>query len=104
MIVVNQKPTTFQPVNITITDPTTLADFVGALSAYGKGKLKAKKSIRQAGLLEHYSGNARKTARTLVVALADAGVIPSAPDFGPGATGSVNEDMIGDDMDLEVAA
>jgi ABC-type uncharacterized transport system ATPase subunit len=100
-IVVNQKVASFQPVTLTITDPSTLADLIGALGAYGKGKTKAKKTIREAGLLDSYSGNARKTARTIVAALAEK-VGFDVPDFGYGVTGSINEELIEDDME-EVA-
>jgi hypothetical protein len=62
----------FQPITITLSTPTELADVIGALAAYGKGVVKAKKSIREAGLLSSYSGNARKTARSLVRQIASA--------------------------------
>jgi hypothetical protein len=83
----------FQPVTLTISDPVVLADVVGALGAYGKGKTKAKKTIREAGLEEFYSGNARKTARTLAATLAEAAGFNS-PEFGSGAAGSVDEAAI----------
>ena len=87
---VSQKEAKFEPITLTISSKQELADLVGALAAYGKGKTKAKKSIRQAGLLDSYSGNARKTARSIVVALAEAGGF-SVPDFG---SASVNDDLI----------
>jgi hypothetical protein len=80
----------FKPVSITFTTPQELADVVGALGAYGKGKTKAKKTIREAGLLDGYSGNARKTARSVVVALAEAAGF-DVPDFG---SASVNEELV----------
>jgi hypothetical protein len=70
----------FQPITITISSKQELADLVGALGAYGKGKTKAKKTIREAGLLESYSGNARKTARNTVRLLASVAGF-STPDF-----------------------
>jgi hypothetical protein len=86
-------PFSFTPVTITLTSPSELADVVGALTAYGKGKTKAKKSIREAGLASHYSGNARKTARTVVTAIAKQLNLPT-PNFGTGVTASVNESAI----------
>jgi hypothetical protein len=87
---ITQTNPAFQPVIITFDNPTELADVVGALAAYGKGKTLAKKSIRQAGLIEHYSGNARKTARSVVVALAEAGGF-DVPDFG---SAKINDELV----------
>lgn len=62
-----QKPSQFAPVTITLTSQQEVADVLGALAAYGKGDgSKAKTAIQEAGLTMHYSGNARKTARSLV--------------------------------------
>ena len=70
----------FQPVTLVIDSPEELADLVGALGAYGKGVSKALKTIREAGLEDDYSGNARKTARAIVRQLADE-VGFAVPDF-----------------------
>jgi hypothetical protein len=87
---VKQKSAKFEPITLTISSKTELADIVGALAAYGKGKTLAKKSIRQAGLLDAYSGNARKTARSIVVALAEEGGF-AVPDFG---RAKINDDLV----------
>jgi hypothetical protein len=55
-ITVNQPEPTFQPVTLVIESKTELANILGALVAYGQGKVYAEEGLKAIGLGDYYSG------------------------------------------------
>jgi hypothetical protein len=69
----------FVPVTVVLNTPADVANVIGALIAYGTGKVYAENSLKAIGLGDFYSGNVRKAARELADQLA-AEVGADSPD------------------------
>lgn len=69
---VEAAPVGFRTLTLTFDDAKEFTDAFGALYAYSRGRTKCGKLLREIGLGDTYSGNARKTARALVEAMAKA--------------------------------
>lgn len=80
-ITVSQPEAPFQPVTIVIHSKTELANLLGALVAYGTGKVYAENSLKAIGLGDYYSGNIRKAAREMATQIAEASGVVPLPDF-----------------------
>jgi hypothetical protein len=80
-ITVNQPEPTFQPVTLVIESKTELANILGALVAYGQGKVYAEEGLKAIGLGDYYSGNVRKAARELASQIAEASGVVPLPEF-----------------------
>lgn len=80
-ISVAQAPAPFTPVTVTIHSKVDLANVLGALMAYGTGKLYAEAGLKAVGLGDFYSGNVRKAAREMALAIATATNVVPLPEF-----------------------
>jgi hypothetical protein len=80
-IVVSQEAPVFQPVTIVIESKVELANILGALVAYGTGKVYAENSLKAIGLGDYYSGNVRKASRELASVIAEASNVVPLPEF-----------------------
>lgn len=80
-LTVVQEAPEFKPVTITIGSKAELANILGALVAYGTGKVYAENALKAIGLGEFYSGNVRKASRETAAVIAEASNVVPLPDF-----------------------
>lgn len=80
-ISVTQAAPVFTPVTIVLNTKAELANILGALIAYGTGKVYAENALKAIGLGEFYSGNVRKAARETAATIAEASHVVPLPDF-----------------------
>jgi predicted transcriptional regulator len=80
-ITVTQPAPEFRPVTLVIESKVELANILGALLAYGKGKVYAEGELKAVGLGEFYSGNVRKASRELAAQIAEASNVVPLPEF-----------------------
>jgi hypothetical protein len=60
----------FVPVTIILNTEVEVANLLGALIAYGTANVYAENALKAVGLGEFYSGNVRKAARQIAMAIA----------------------------------
>jgi hypothetical protein len=104
-------PPPFTEVTIVIKSKAQLANLLGALVAYGTGKVYAEESLKAIGLGDFYSGNVRKASRETALAIAEASNVVPLPEFAayiasqtfksshPSTAGAA---VLGTDQDLAV--
>jgi hypothetical protein len=80
-LTVSQEAPEFKPVTITIGSKAELANILGALVAYGTGKVYAENALKAIGLGDFYSGNVRKASRETAAVIAEASNVVPLPDF-----------------------